>query len=338
MKYNIIINQKAVIDNGLMDKLDIIDLAIFDFVYHFFNSDFEDKVTFTKNGIEYVEIRPALLDKEVPLLKIGTKRTFINRMNKLVNAGLIERYENNSTENRSGYKKGVNFSIFVFDKPMKTDSHGYENNFTPPMKTDSHNNNINDNSITDNKEEKEDKSSSKKDDYMTLAAEHQQEYGDKTKNKRNVTPKDDQLFEECWKTYNRKGSKAKSKSYWDKLSKEERLMVLPHIKAYIQVRERRYQLDFERYLRDKRFADVVYNGNSILYDPERCKDSGNVYMPYTEDYHLWLNENNGKYYFTGNIINLADGYTKDNRPNGAQVHQNGYTYTWNATSKEWDRG
>ena len=64
----------------------------------------------------------------------------------------------------------------------------------------------------------------------------------------------------------------------------------------------------------------------------------NKYNPYTEGYHLWLNENDGKYYFTGNIINLADGYTKDNRPNGAQVHQNGYAYTWNATSKEWERG
>ena len=132
MKYNITINQKAVIDNGLMSKLDIIDLAIFDFVYHFFNSDFEDKVTFTKNGVEYTEIRPSLLEREMPLLKIGTKRTFINRMNNLINAGLIERYENNSNENRSGYKKGVNFSIFEFDKPAKRNSQGYENDFTPP--------------------------------------------------------------------------------------------------------------------------------------------------------------------------------------------------------------
>ena len=152
MKYNITINQKQVIDNGLIDNLDIIDLAIFDFVYHFFNSDFEDKVTFTKNGVEYTEIRPALLEREMPLLKIGTKRTFINRMNNLINAGLIERYENNSNENRSGYKKGVNFSMFEFDKPTKINSQGYENDFTPPMKTDSHNNNINNNSINDNKE------------------------------------------------------------------------------------------------------------------------------------------------------------------------------------------
>ena len=71
---------------------------------------------------------------------------------------------------------------------------------------------------------------------------------------------------------------------------------------------------------------------------EGVESQSTKYIPYTEGYHLWFNENDGKYYFTGNIINLADGYTKDNRPNGAQVHQNGYTYTWNATSKEWERG
>ena len=64
----------------------------------------------------------------------------------------------------------------------------------------------------------------------------------------------------------------------------------------------------------------------------------NTYMPYVEYPYLWLREEDGKFYFTGNIINLADGYTKDNRPNGAEVHQNGYTYTWNSETKEWERG
>lgn len=186
------------------------------------------------------------------------------------------------------------------------------------------------------KEEK-DKSFSKKDDFPSLAAAPTAEY-EKPKKKRNVTPKDDALFEECWIAYKRRGNKAKAKVYWDKINEEERKNILPHIKAYVQSRDRQYQSYFERYLRDKGFNDVVYKGNSILYDPERYKECNNIYMPYTEGYHLWLNENDGKYYFTGNIINLADGYTKDNRPNGAQVHQNGYTYTWNATSKEWERG
>lgn len=331
MKYNITINQKSVIDNGLLGELDIIDLAIFDFVYHFFNSDFEDKVTFTKNGVKYTEIRPSLLEKEMPLLKIGTKRTFINRMNNLINAGLIERYENNSNENRSGYKKGVNFSIFEFDKPTKKNSQGYENNFTPPMKTDSHNNNINDN----NKEEK-DKSFSKKDDYLPFAAEPQQEYGDKPKKKRNTTPKDDPLFEECWKAYNRKGNKGKAKPYWDKLTEEEKCMVLPHIKAYTKVRERSYQADFMRYLRDKTFNDVVYKGNSVLYDPDIANDNEG-YHPATNGTTFVWNETLNCYMYVGNINNFFDGYTNENRPNGAQFKSFGYTYTWSAVSKQWDK-
>lgn len=184
------------------------------------------------------------------------------------------------------------------------------------------------------KEEK-DKSFSKKDDFSPLTETKLQEYNDIPKKKRNTTSKDDPLFEECWKEYNRKGSKCKSKVYWNKLTDKEKQKVLPHIKAYTQSRERVYQSDFERYLRDKKFNDVVYKGNIALYDPEMYDDK-QTYRPYVEYPYLWQREEDGKYYFTGNIINLADGYTKDNRPNGAQVHQNGYTYTWNSETKKWD--
>lgn len=193
------------------------------------------------------------------------------------------------------------------------------------------------NRIDEIKKEKEeiDKSISKKDDYLPFAAEPQQEYGDKPKKKRNATPKDDPLFEECWKAYNRRGNKEKAKVYWDKICEEERNNILPHIKAYVQSRDRQYQSYFERYLRDKSFNDVVYKGNSVLYDPEMYDDK-QTYHPHVEFPYLCQKEDDGKYYFTGNIINLADGYTRENRPNGAQVHQNGYTYTWNAEKKDWD--
>lgn len=180
-----------------------------------------------------------------------------------------------------------------------------------------------------------DKSISKKDDYLPFAAEPQPEYGDKPKKKRNTTPKDDSLFEECWKAYNRKGNKALSKEYWSKLKDSDKANVLHHIKAYVSSRDYSYQCEFQRYLRDKRFNDVVYKGNSILYDPEMYDDK-QTYHPHVEFPYLWQKEDDGKYYFTGNIINLSDGYTKENRPNGAQVHQNGYTYTWNAEKKDWD--
>ena len=317
MKYNITINQKAVIDNELIGKLDIIDLAIFDFVYHFFNSDFDDKVTFTKNGVEYTEIRPSLLEREMPLLKIGTKRTFINRMNNLINAGLIERYENNSNENRSGYKKGVNFSIFEFDKPKKQDSQGCENNFTPPMKTDSHNNNINDNRITDNNKEEIDKSISKKD----------------TKTRKKY----DEYFEQCWKEYGRKGNKAEAYKVWLKLSEEDRLKVLPHVKAYIQSRsDKSYQKDFERYLNKMVFDNVVYKGNMIIFDPERENSTYNEYRPQLDGFNLHWNEQAKCYISMYDIDMLFDGYNADNRPSSAMVMKNGVRYKWNTQTKKWE--
>lgn len=77
----------------------------------------------------------------------------------------------------------------------------------------------------------------------------------------------DELFEQCWIAYRRKGSKKKAKEYWRKLSEKEKSLVLPHIKAYVESREISYQKDFERYLRDKCFLSVVFNGNKVAYDP-----------------------------------------------------------------------
>lgn len=75
------------------------------------------------------------------------------------------------------------------------------------------------------------------------------------------------LFEECWAAYSRKGSKKKSLEQWNKLRDDEKDAVLPHIKAYVSSRERQYQKDFERYLRDRTFNDVVLKGNEVYFDP-----------------------------------------------------------------------
>ena len=171
---------------------------------------------------------------------------------------------------------------------------------------------------------------------MPFAAEPQPEYGDKPKKKRNATPKDDPLFEECWKAYNRRGNKEKAKVYWDKICEEERNNILPHIKAYVQSRDRQYQSYFERYLRDKSFNDVVYKGNSVLYDPDIANDNEG-YHPTTNGTTFVWNETLNCYMYVGNINDFFDGYTNENRPNGAQFKSFGYTYTWDAVSKQWDK-
>lgn len=78
------------------------------------------------------------------------------------------------------------------------------------------------------------------------------------------------IFESMWLMYERKGSKAKARKEFDKLTEEEIDMMDRHIPAYLQSRpERQYRQDFERYIKHKTFTSVVYSKtNEVLYDPE----------------------------------------------------------------------
>lgn len=77
-------------------------------------------------------------------------------------------------------------------------------------------------------------------------------------------------FEDLWLMYERKGSKAKAKKEFMKLTAEEITTMRCHIPAYLQSRpERQYRQDFERYIKHKTFNSVVYSKqNEVLYDPE----------------------------------------------------------------------
>ena len=93
-----------------------------------------------------------------------------------------------------------------------------------------------------------------------LAAEEEQKE-DKSK------PTKDEGFESVRLLYRRKGSKKKSLEQWEKLTDEEKETAKGHIPAYIEsVSDVKYQKDFERYLRDKCFNNVVYKNNRIVYD------------------------------------------------------------------------
>ena len=158
---------------------------------------------------------------------------------------------------------------------------------------------------------------------------------------RTSTDKKKDLFEECWVAYRRKGIKMKARQYWNKLNESDMEMVMPHIKAYTSSREIQYQKDFERYLRDKVFLEVVYNGNILIYDPTKTNngqpDSG-IYMPVCGGQLNW-NEYYKAYLYMGYWSGrLSDGYTDDNRPDGATVMlSNGRgKVVWNANAKEWN--
>jgi hypothetical protein len=84
---------------------------------------------------------------------------------------------------------------------------------------------------------------------------------------------DKTMFLSCWIAYRRKGSKKKAYEQWSKLTEEEQLKAQEHIKAYVEsVSDIRYQKDFERYLRDKCFLNVVYKDGRTLFDCEGIEE------------------------------------------------------------------
>ena len=147
----------------------------------------------------------------------------------------------------------------------------------------------------------------------------------------------DELFEECWVAYRRKGHKKKAKEQWLKLKDDEKKSVMPHIHVYVNTRELVYQADFERYLKNRDFQSIIVKGNNVVFDPSRETD--NTYHPITggalnwnEYYKCYLYTS---WYFDGDGI--ADGYDDDKRPDGAQIVLNNGrgTLTWNKEQQKW---
>lgn len=160
---------------------------------------------------------------------------------------------------------------------------------------------------------------------------------------KSISKSSDDLFETCWVAYRRKGSKKKSLEYWKKLTDVEKQNVMPHIKAYVSTRELQFQKDFERYLRDKIFTTVVFANNMVIYDPTKLgkKDKANdVYMPLTDGALSWNNYYNC-FMYVGywDGVHIADGYTDDDRPNGATITLNNGrgTITWDSETKKWNK-
>lgn len=96
---------------------------------------------------------------------------------------------------------------------------------------------------------------------------------------KNVTSEETaKCFEDLWLMYERKGSKAKAKKEFDKLTAEEITTMRCHIPAYLESRpEKQYRLDFERYIKNKTFNNVVYGKqNIVLYDPDASDTSATM--------------------------------------------------------------
>lgn len=111
---------------------------------------------------------------------------------------------------------------------------------------------------------------------MTMLTSEEVPYAVRNK---NVTSEETaKYFEDLWLMYERKGSKAKAKKEFDKLTAEEIATMRCHIPAYLESRpEKQYRLDFERYIKNKTFNNVVYGKqNIVLYDPDASDTSATM--------------------------------------------------------------
>lgn len=162
----------------------------------------------------------------------------------------------------------------------------------------------------------------------------------KDKKEKENMQKDKELFDKCWLAYDRKGQKKDSYERWKKLSDDDKQKIVKHIPFYIKSNERRYLKDFERYLSHRVFESMVTDSRTgqVLYDPER--ETGTLgYAPTVGGSLMW-NDLEKCYYYIGMFYDhIADGYTDDNRPDGATIKLNNGrgTITWNSETKTWDK-
>lgn len=123
MKYTILINQYAAVTNGL--NLDLIDLAIFDFIKDFANSASCVKMQ-TPEGV-YFWISHKLVLEAMPLLNIKTNQGLIKRIDNLINAGVLQKHPNCDKYRQTLYSFGDNYDLLAFanvdmQPPTKVDN------------------------------------------------------------------------------------------------------------------------------------------------------------------------------------------------------------------------
>lgn len=116
MQYTITINQLAVINAGL--DVDILDMAIFDFIRQYAHSDKCMKLQ-TETGA-YFWISHKTIIQQLPILGINTGAGIVKRINKLIDAGLLARHPNCDLMRKTFYKFGQNYDKVCFVSPNES--------------------------------------------------------------------------------------------------------------------------------------------------------------------------------------------------------------------------
>jgi hypothetical protein len=82
----------------------------------------------------------------------------------------------------------------------------------------------------------------------------------------NTDTKTDNLFDDCWAMYGRKGNKKTALRYWKKLSLKDRYNIQDNILPYINSREYKYRKDFQGWINP---TNRMWEDEIIIEEKER---------------------------------------------------------------------
>lgn len=149
MKYNILINQKAVIDCGF--DLDIVDLAIFELLKDFSLS--KDCKKLTVDGLVYFLFNWRLVNVQLPILGLNSRQSVYKRFEKLIACDIISPNPENKALCQSWYSFGPNYDKLIFkrsdnvglhdaNESSGSDNPGLLKSDNPGLHNNDHSNNI----------------------------------------------------------------------------------------------------------------------------------------------------------------------------------------------------
>ncbi len=281
MQYNLTINQYAANSLGLIGELDAIDLLLFDFIYHMMNNPKVRKSYI--DGYEYVNIRHANVSEECPILGINHRDAFRKRMLKLVNTHLLERYENNSAENTSLYRRGSLFSALAVTSYDCSILPADENRHPADENRHKHNTTLfKDKSLNDIYKRK----------YIKESGENLEKSVDDI----------EETFEIFWELYDKKVGKEQCRKIWYRLPKKARKEILDRTPAYIAATpDKQYRKNPQTYLNpnNKHWLDEIIpqehennrntdaDGNSVKHIGNNKRDEAVVGSERKRDYSMF---------------------------------------------------
>lgn len=259
MLYKFSVDQLHWYKLGFKGKLDAIDLMLFSAIYKWFNDeDLHHQIA----GVTYILVTLSFVQQQCPILCINNRETFRKRMLRLADAGLIERYENNQTENTSLYRRGRLFNCF--DRDVNENERANKNcdvttNIVTPANKCCNNNNISYNNIplvtkvTSPKGDDSDKE-------PELFGENEVEQVTYVKKKFDEM----EIFEDVWNLYGKKVERERAERYWKQLSKSDKAEVVEFVKKYVEATpDKQYRMNLTTLLNpaNKRWKDEIINRN-----------------------------------------------------------------------------